>query len=955
MEEIFRMAVIRPAQKLKQKFTVSLNQASDFQLELSKVSIDYPNPLSSIRDIAKSYVASELYIDDIKKIHFYSPLMQLRNKLESLRYLNMDTINKEIFDQCSCIWKEVVGSKEWDKDIMCLRDSILTIKLLSDQHTKPLDELVKMLRLMNLIELITDESPILLEENAVSKTLEATILMPDWYQNIPEFRQQNKENLEAINNQSNEKLNELINKENKISKAYTELKELLPNMFTNNIEIISKKHEDIPNDDESNLFKTGESKQTKIYKTLKPEAVDLLSDSTKEVIEHFNIEIKSLPANIVLKQLQKHWKNISIQLDDFMKKEQMSLNVIDSNPNSNLSNILMNDIPMTHSHIKPVGIADLLVVKQKLVGYEAGDIAHIENILQGESKSREHRRKQVSDQFLLEEHESSREEDQDLQTTQRFETSREISELLKEQTKLEAGLKVTAKYGVSLEVEANAKYAVDKAHEISKKESTHFSKEIVDKTVKKFSEKVREQRSNRVIEEVEETNKHAFENSNGDKNIIGIYQWLNKVYEAQVFNYGLRTMYEVMIPEPAAFFIDASKYKSNDVSNIKKPADFTISPTSINQYNFQKYIALYGAEGVKVPPESTIVIAKTFKVDPVKTIEDSQFTEILDLPIPQGYEATEVFINCHYYYWEPIEDATFKIQVSDVEVDLITEGEAFSSYEDTFGYDLRGSIPISIFAGNVQAYTVSIEVHCDVTEMAMEQWKIDVFTTLRQAYEKRLGEYEEKLAKLLEKRRGIQGFNPIYNEKLIKDELKKGAISIITQQHYDFLNAVTHNDKFPQIDLNVVENQGNYIRFFEQAFEWENITFLFYPYFWANKTTWYERFDFEDTDPLFSNFVKAGAVRVVIPARPGFEAAIDHFMKTGEIWNGAELPDITDPLYLPIVEEIKGQMGAPTDEKPWGKTWKVIIPTNLVSLRQSDTLPAWEKNKYGEWVPVKDN
>jgi len=41
--------------------------------------------------------------------------------------------------------------------------------------------------------------------------------------------------------------------------------------------------------------------------------------------------------------------------------------------------------------IRPLGIGDLKVVKQTLERYVAGEAAHIENVLKGESKERKHR------------------------------------------------------------------------------------------------------------------------------------------------------------------------------------------------------------------------------------------------------------------------------------------------------------------------------------------------------------------------------------------------------------------------------------------------------------------------------------------------------------------------------------------------------------------------------------
>jgi hypothetical protein len=88
----------------------------------------------------------------------------------------------------------------------------------------------------------------------------------------------------------------------------------------------------------------------------------------------------------------------------------------------------------------------------------------------------------------------------------------------------------------------------------------------------------------------------------------------------------------------------------------------------------------------------------------------------------------------------------------------------------------------------------------------------------------------------------------------------------------------------------------------------------------------------------------------MIPARLGFEGAIDHFMTYGELWEGGPLPTISSPLYLPIADEIAERLDRPGDEIPQGEPWIVRIPTSLVHLHSDDQLPKWKQNDQGEWV-----
>ena len=52
---------------------------------------------------------------------------------------------------------------------------------------------------------------------------------------------------------------------------------------------------------------------------------------------------------------------------------------------------------------------------------------------------------------------------------------------------------------------------------------------------------------------VEEINRHAFDNKTGSADIVGIYRFIDKIYRAQIINYGKRLMLEFIVPEPAAF------------------------------------------------------------------------------------------------------------------------------------------------------------------------------------------------------------------------------------------------------------------------------------------------------------------------------------------------------------------------------------------------------------------
>ncbi|KAL8788558.1 MAG: hypothetical protein Q9213_001631 [Squamulea squamosa] len=193
------------------------------------------------------------------------------------------------------------------------------------------------------------------------------------------------------------------------------------------------------------------------------------------------------------------------------------------------------------------------------------------------------------------------------------------------------------------------------------------------------------------------------------------------------------------------------------------------------------------------------------------------------------------------------------------------------------------------------------------------------------------------------------------NQLTIKDELRKNCISIMTKQDFSLFDAIkppAAGSVFSSIDFADAEAEGRYVRFFEQAFEWEQMAYITYPYYWGRKSQWAQRIAFEDTDPIFNDFLRAGYARVIVPARPGFESAIDHFSKYGTIWNNGPLPSIYDPTFLSVADELAERLRMPsTAETAQGDSWEVRVPTTLVKLRAGATLPKWTKDGSGVWRP----
>jgi hypothetical protein len=625
---------------------------------------------------------------------------------------------------------------------------------------------------------------------------------------------------------------------------------------------------------------------------------------------------------------------------------------VTAHPGSGISAL----IPTTHGAIHSIGVTDLLVVRQNLKSYAARDISHIENVLRGESKHRDHTRTVTTETFQLTEAIRSTEQEHELDSTDRFEMSRAASEVISEQSSVAAGLTVSGGYGPTLDFESNVQGSLESSRERSSEFASQYSHEITEKSRTKVSEQIRQLQSVRFVTSVEDKNHHEFSNVAGDGNVAGVYQWLEKVYEAQIYDYGLRAMFDFVVPEPASLVIHAMKAGLADATRVVKPKDFTITPAQLNQNNYHRYMLDWEATGISPPPEPFVTVSKTFRGGPADEGDKKRGMEVdgAEEVLPDGYQAVYATVAARWGTWEVDNDVEEVIRVV-----IGNRVHAFGRPPQNaivWGTVLDGevsSIPVAVRTFRTSSYVLAIELKCQRTARAMEKWRNETHASLLQAYQQQRAAYLQAL-KDLQSRASVEssGRSPSENRATERRELKRACVSILTAQHFDTFGAVGEGgDGLPQIDLVAADEQGPYVRFFEQAFEWHNATYLFYPYFWGRRSTWIEQMQYEDADPRFTDFLRSGAARVAVPVRPGFELALEHFLSTGEIWNGGELPPITDPLYVPIITELSEQLGAPGAEVARGAPWDVNVPTSLVLLRGDGSLPRWRKDTDGRWVP----
>lgn len=989
MESLFKFIMIRPPEALKpQTDSVPLVASQGIVDRVNRALSSNENSAINLRNLSKEYLQSQDAIVDANG----DPLIQ---KAVKFSHLITDTMNvADARDKAQQLFgsplSDVVNTTNFDKITQRLSDTLVALKYLgqTDGRTDDLSAAYRALAYIKLLVNVSDDKSIL--PPSVFFALTITISGIDRPVK-PTPKPVNGPAEGGVGDSSlpnRNKRDELKSKVDALQNTINELTNLPASQLTVPTPLASSGN-------------TGHEKSAGSAKITSPVAVNrreisnnkleslvstAISDTAEMKLVGSDAPLRMIAEKDVIRQLpsfaQKTLKDEGVSLDklnlthavntlsrslresstelavmDYQSSQQTMLYKIGSNLYEISDIINIKDkfphqpfvvVPTTHGDLKPVGIGDLLVVKQALKRYDAYDLADVINVMKNEHRSTETKRTQSETTTTSVETTVTQEEEKDQQTTERFEMQTESSNVQKTDESLKLGASISASYGPAVTFKASADYGLNNSKEQSSKVATNYSKEVTNKASSKITQTIKKLVSTTYVQTFLEDNVHEWNNVGGTAHVIGQYQWLDKIYEAQVFNYGKRLLFDTTVSEPAAFLYYATIKQPAAGSNLIKPVPFTLTPDQINEGNFAYYVQQYNAAGVQAPPPPYSTVSKTFDGADDRS-DRGEFTKTAELPLPAGYKAVASSVYVSFNYWDA-GSASVDIALGSVSHRWMNAtGIGFwnaSLNEETV------SIPFVLKTFRIAMATASVEIQCARTDTALETWRLATHEAIKQGYEKMLRDYNDALAAAQNQAASeVHGANPDANAIAIREEMKRLMITLFTNQQFDIFGSIASGPfGYPQMDISVAEAQGAYVRFFEEAFEWEQMMYVFYPYFWARKQLWSQRVLFSDNDPQFQAFLKAGAARVVVSVRPGFELAVAHFMETGQIWNGGNPPTITDPDYLSIVDEIKSQEGAPQGEVAQGDPWDVRVPTRLIKLRTVDTLPEWKKDVNGTWI-----
>lgn len=621
-----------------------------------------------------------------------------------------------------------------------------------------------------------------------------------------------------------------------------------------------------------------------------------------------------------------------------------------------------------------LGIQEYRRVEQTLCCYVPGEVSHIENIMAREYKEKSTRnllRTEYTSEYTSE---TEVENINDTTTTERHELSSEVAKELQKDKSFNVSGSVSVSKGSDklgrFSANASTGYNSSSSSAQSNTEAKNYAKEITERALERVVQKTTEKRTYRMIKEFEENNKHGFDNRGDDaKHVTGVYRWVDKVYDNQLVNYGRRLLFEISVPSPAAFYKKAMLWKAKQGESVSTNNTLTPPKTlielGINAWSDVTNESIGSAMdeyGVSIESYKEEILFKDVAFKEETDHHHATKTNIEDaIEIPQNFVADKIDgIGSFEHRGNSNTKAYLRLNIANAQ---IHRGDYNSNQRQTDNFNINltlnpkaiGSIPVSVSYRKVFEYSGSFRVRFVSDPALYRDWQEETLQFLQESYQKKLDAYNEELklqqvAKETESMRqeddGIS--NPAQNRLIEERELKRLCIEMMSKPYCyrigkSFNECKTYKcesscgeieNVVPEVIQNEeLESYAEFIKFFETAFHWEILSYIFYPYYYNSKCEWSELLQTKSDDPIFQAFLQSGMAKILVPVRPQYEKAVMWYIETGEIYTDENLvPETDDDRYLSLLKDLENQ-----EEIRVEGGWKTRVPSALTIIQGKST------------------
>lgn len=403
---------------------------------------------------------------------------------------------------------------------------------------------------------------------------------------------------------------------------------------------------------------------------------------------------------------------------------------------------------------------------------------------------------------------------------------------------------------------------------------------------------------------MEDFTAHVLENEHNDKVMLVDYYARVRNWRSDLYRYGVRLAYDVVLPDPGARLRTRWAELLDIDDQLRREFDFGLGPAAIGRASWQWLADSYGV-ALPAPPDGTRVTETVHGIDPqapsiTLTTDDGvkwtthQRTVVLSISVPSDarLERLNVFANIRGWNNGVLQWVTAIAGRSWMSAGSDADGFVHLDWDrGPFDVPTSGTLTVAFRIQNAMNGELKLTLTSVPTEAAMNVWQSQCYTILREAATMRDAQHRAYLRdRAAQLRRQIAADDTLHLRRLEREQIMRLVLSWLFPG-FDDASLVVGGGEPGSLDAarwQKIMEYGEYIKFVQNAIDWDHVTVFLYPYFWDNPWHAREKLFLEHPDAEHREFLRAGAARVIIAIQPGFEEAVVSLLDKGKL--GAVTP-----------------------------------------------------------------
>ncbi|MEU1117445.1 MULTISPECIES: type II secretion system protein GspG [unclassified Streptomyces] len=591
---------------------------------------------------------------------------------------------------------------------------------------------------------------------------------------------------------------------------------------------------------------------------------------------------------------------------------------------------LLVDRFVEEADVQPVGWLHLERIEMQPVGLERGELVSTIPMAPGETSRVSHK------EWSTQSEELSRIVTDQLETyaekgvAEKTDVAMSTANESKRDTNLNFGVTASGSYG-TVSVTSTFNYGVSTSDHESRQASNKHATEITSKASSRSRKEHKVSFRTETRRGDEDEAARVITNNSPRVMRLDYYRIMRK-WRVDLMRYGLRMTYDLVVPDPGGALRRQLMELAEIDRTLATPYEFAFAIDQIGRSNWMTLAARYGAAVTAPPAEYLSPPDYTYEFPSIIGEDEAIVTryQSWQIDLPEGYELVPIQFEVNYYGWPPASLARFDVIGDEaVEVTATPVGSELKGRYQSQLLHLNGKVghlSIQYTHRNISWAGFRLATTLRLSEQAYQAWQLATWQKLREAAEQQYYTLQQRLRDRREQLLGeLSRDDTLTLRRAEREELMKRSLQWLFGSDFDTApdaidsvlaglgtnSTPTWTDDIDPSTLPVdaemwlkIRKFGEFVKFLHQAVEWENVLYFFYPYFWGSEKLAETKRLLWHPDPLRREFLRAGAARVVLPIRPGFERAFSRLMSTGRI-DGDGSPDPQDPPYMSIAEEIQ--------------------------------------------------